>query len=151
MIIKLNPTEEDVVGRKYGVHKGSVKDITNISELNEIKLFLLIHKLNYYIWRCHRETYLKRMKDHDFISDIYALEYLKNQTTKFGVFLKKPNYYTPLGTSIYYETWYNFYENYFFEELTTDQFDKFEQDLNAGKDVTKYLPKKNWKQLVYKR
>ena len=138
-----NSTNNPLV-KIYGIYKGSVKYINNIEKLNEIELFFLIHNLNYYIWRCHRETYLKQMDDHDFTEDIYALEYLKYQTTRFGVKLKEPNVFNKIGTSTSYESWYQFYNNYFYDTLTSQELDELKKDYYAGKDITKYLPTNTW-------
>ena len=108
-------------------------------------MFFLIHNLNYYIWRCHRETYLKQMTDHDFTEDIYALEYLKYQTTKFGVELKEPSIFCKIGSSESYEKWYQFYENYFYNVLTSQELENLKTDYYMGKDISKYLPNTTWK------
>ncbi len=141
-----NYKNESTLVKIYGKYKGSARYINNVEKLSEIELFFLIHHLNYYIWRCHREVYLKQMVNHDFIEDIYALEYLKYQTTRFGVKLKEPSIFNKIGSSESYESWYQFYENHFYHLLTDKDLDNLKKDFYSGKDITKYLPETTWQE-----
>ena len=71
------------MSRIYGIDKGNIRNADKIDKLDEIDLFF---KIDSYI------NYVLKLKDnnYDITEELFALEYLVYQSTKFGVDLPSP-------------------------------------------------------------
>ena len=76
--------------RIYGIDPGSIKDVDEFNNLDEIDLWMNIDGLGFYLWYCNHEMADGRMSRVDLTEEQYAMEYMVYQTKKFGVELRDP-------------------------------------------------------------
>lgn len=134
----------------YGIYPGSIKEVDKINELDEINLYFMIDALGGHIWRCRHDMLHGRIPEFDLTEEQYALEYMVYQTKKFGVELEKPEIDKHIAATPSYRAWFSFYDNHFKNVLNTEQWNLFQQKQINGEDISEFLPKGNWKDLLEK-
>jgi hypothetical protein len=127
----------------YGQYPGSIKNIEEIKKLNEVELFFAISSL-------YNDLLSSKAKDKniDTVEDEYALEYLMNQTEKFGVELEKSDDGRIIKSGDY-ASWYEYHLHYFNKKLKRNEFMQFLELKSRGYNVSKYLPNDSY--LEYKK
>ena len=134
--------------RIYGIDPGSIKDVERINNLSEVDLYLAIEAIGSHIWRCKHDMAKGRIPKIDLTEEQYALEYLVYQTTKFGVELPAPEIDKHIIPTPSYNAWYNFYSNHFKNVLTDAQWNAFQQAQKNNQEVSKFMPKEHWTDLL---
>lgn len=143
----INTNDDD---RIYGIDKGNIVDTELYKTMSEIDLFFNIEAAIFYIFNCGRLSSHGLMPKVDLTEEQYALEYMVYQTTRFGVELTNPQKGMHIETTPSYDAWYSFYSTYFNETLNENQLKVFQKEKAEGKDVSKYMPKGNWKDSLEK-
>lgn len=128
----------------YGLYPGSIKNVSEIDNLNEVDLYFAIDSMNGYIINCNKIMSYNHDINIDLTEEQYALEYMIYQTKKFGTDVSEPKEKQHIKTTDTYWKWFRFYDNYFKNELSKKDLKKFTKAKNTGKDVSKYLPKDKW-------
>lgn len=136
--------------RIYGIDTGSIQDVETINNLGEVDLFFQIYSLGHHIWRCNHDMAHGRIPQIDLTEEQYALEYMVYLTTKFGVELAEPEIDQHIRATESYNAWYQFYSNHFNYTLTNDEWKEFMTLKEAGEDVSAYMPKGDWRDLLPK-
>jgi len=131
--------------RIYGIDPGSIKDIELINNLSEVDLYHQIDALGGHIWYCKHAMSHDRIPVIDLTEEEYALEYMVNQTRKFGVELPEPKINNHLSPTASYFAWFRFYDNHFKNILSNEEWNAYQEAKRQGKDVSKYMPTGNWK------
>lgn len=134
--------------RIYGIDPGSIKEIDKINSLDEIDLWMQIDALGYHIWYCNHAMAHGRIEKVDLTEENYAMAYLVYQTIKFGVELPEPEEGKYIIPTPSYYAWYSFYSNHFKRVLTDKEWEEFTYLKSKGEDISKYLPKGSWKDLL---
>lgn len=129
--------------RIYGIDPGFLDNKDQIDTLSEADLYFAIESLS----RIIASTLHNVNNDNipNLIEKQYAIEYCAYQTKKFGVELAEPEFGKHILSTPSYEAWYNFYDNHFKRELTDEEYSEYQTMKKQGKDVSKYMPKGNWK------
>lgn len=130
----------------YGIYPGYLEKegkLETVNNLKEYELFFLLRALHDVNFRI-----LHSGDDVDISDNVYAIGYLKQLTTKFGVEMEKPEKGKNgnLRTKSYIK-WYDFWYNHF-ENMSEDEYDEFINACNNNEDITKYLPKTRWNEEV---
>lgn len=141
---------EGIKTRTYGLDSGSIKNPKEIDDYDEIDLFLAIDSLGAHIFNCNHNMRRGNIPIIDLTEEEYAFEYLINKTRKFGVELNEPEEGKHIRRTPSYSAWYSFYYNHFHKELDDDQWNLFIELKKQGKDVSMFLPKGNWRDLIEK-
>jgi len=136
---------ENNKNRIYGIDPGCIKDVDAVNDMNEVDLWLTIDALGYHIWYCNHAMAHNRIKHVDLTEEQYAIEYLVNQTKKFGVELSDPEIGKHVQQTPSYLAWYSFYNKHFKEVLSKEQWDKFMIAKQNNEDISQYLPEGSWK------
>lgn len=136
--------------RIYGIDPGSIQDVEKVNNLSEIDLYFAIDAMGRHIWRCRHEMNHGRIPQIDLTEEQFALEYMVNQTTKFGVELSPPEVGKHITATTSYNIWYQFYSNHFKNFLTNEQWNAFQQAQRDGQDTSAFMPSGNWKDLLKK-
>lgn len=126
----------------YGIYEGCIKDKEVINNLNELELFWCIYELGNYLWEC--ENYINKdgKKHMNLDEELYALEYMIYQTTKFGVKLEKSLSHLKITDS--YRKWYKYYADYYEYVLNDIEREELGLLIINGFDTTKYLPQNHY-------
>lgn len=91
----------------YGIYPGSLKNIDEVNNMSETQLFCAINSLECAIYDYKRIMVRNMNRCIDISEDEYALEYLYNQVSKFGVELIKNNEGRVIRTGDFI-SWYEF-------------------------------------------
>ena len=134
--------------RIYGIDPGSIQDPESIAKLSEVELYFMIDGLSHHIWYCRHEASHGRIEPVDLTEEEYALEYLAYQTTRFGVELRAPEMDKHIVSTPSYVAWVTFYDNHFKNGLTDAEWNEFQRRKDRGEDVSMFLPKGNWRDLI---
>lgn len=129
--------------RIYGIDPGFLNNKDQIDSLPEIDLYFMIDSISKIIDSTLRSAEYDTIPN--LIEEQYAIEYCAYQTTKFGVKLEEPAFGKHILSTPSYEAWYSFYDNHFKKVLTDEEFSEYQTNKKQGNDVSKYLPKGNWK------
>ena len=130
--------------RIYGIDPGSLTNTDEIDNLSEIDLYLYIYGLGDYIWKSHIDIGNKKLPNIKLEEETYALEYMINQTKKFGVELPEPIEGKHLTITSSYIDWYTYYTKHFIEDMSEEDFSDFMTKRKKGLNVEEYLPKELW-------
>lgn len=133
----------------YGIYPGSIKDVSKIEALSEVDLYFLIDALGGHIWNCRHQMSHGLIPPIDLTEEQYALEYLVYMTRKFGVELEEPEYQSHVSNTPSYRAWFQFYDDHF-KSMTDEEWNEFKSLKDAGEDVSAYMPKGSWKDLLKK-
>ena len=131
--------------RIYGIDPGSITDVEKINTMDEIDLWMYIDALGYHIWYCNHAMAHNRIPKVDLTEEQYAIEYMVNQTRKFGVELPEPELGKHIVQTESYWNWYKFYSDHFKNKLTNEEWNAFIEAKTKGKDISKFLPQGSWK------
>ena len=131
----------------YGVYPGSLTNVENINEMDEISLFLSLDSLTKYIFDTHERISKGNLPDMDITEQNYALEYMMYQTTRFGVAINPPEEGKHVQISSSYLDWFTYYTKHFHDNMEEETFNQFLEDKRKGKDISSYLPEKTWSEL----
>lgn len=100
--------------------------------------------------RSQNTFYKEDNSDEDYI---YVLEYLVNSARKFGIDLPEPQEGKHI-VNAQAIAWFKFLFDYFYVELDHGQRDTLGKHMDSllfkGKDISRYMPKGNWKDLLEK-
>ena len=132
--------------RIYGIDPGSITDVEKINTMDEIDLWMYIDAVGYHIWYCNHAMAHDRIPKVDLTEEQYAMEYMVNQTRKFGVELPEPELGKHIVQTESYWNWYMFYSNHFKNKLTNEEWNAFMEAKAKGEDISKYLPQGSWKE-----
>jgi len=123
-----------------------------LDDLDEIDIWKGIDNLGGAIFWARHDAGKPWRKDsmEDLLNAQYNLEYLVYLTRKFGVeFSKEPSETEHVEASKSYKAWFEFWHNHF-EAMPQEVYDQFVDDKSKGKDISKYMPKGTWKDLLEK-
>ncbi len=134
--------------RIYGIDPGSISDVEEIKNLNEVDLYFAIDAMGAHIWRCKHDMSHERIPEIDLTEEEYALEYMVYQTTKFGVELPEPEIDKHITATPSYNAWYKFYADHFRYTLTNEQWEAFQQARREGRDTSSFMPSGHWTDLL---
>ncbi len=134
--------------RIYGIDPGSISDVEEIKNLNEVDLYFAIDAMGAHIWRCKHDMSHGRISEIDLTEEQYALEYMVYQTTKFGVELPEPEMDKHITATPSYNAWYKFYADHFKHTLTNEQWKAFQQAEREGQDTSSFMPSGHWTDLL---
>ena len=134
--------------RIYGIDPGCIKDVDAVNNMNEVDLWLTIDALGYHLWYCNHAMAHNRIEYVDLTEEQYAIEYLVNQTKKFGVELEEPAIDKHITPTPSYRAWFKFYDNHFKNVLTNEQWNAFQQAQKDGQDTSAFMPTGNWTDLL---
>ena len=119
--------------------------------LDEIDIWKKIDNLGGSIfWAMHDagKPWATNVSTEDLINAQYNLEYLVYSTRRFGVeFSKEPSATEHVERSESYNAWFRFWYDHF-ESMNPDVYNQFVDDKFSGKDISKYMPTGNWKDLL---
>jgi hypothetical protein len=134
-----------------GVYPGylTVKQVEEINNYSEAQIYHTIKAVSSAIWSHWHATKRDDVKP-DFTESEYGLQYIMYLTKKFGVELSEPEIGRKLQATPTYVAWYNWWDIYFQKELSADEWDKYQQLIRQGKDVSMYRPSGDWKANVEK-
>lgn len=139
-------------GKKWGLYN-TFDDPSSLDALDEIDIWKKIDNLGGSIfWAIHDSgrPWAAKVSMADLIEAQYNLEYLVYYTKKFGVeFSRKPSETEHVERSESYNAWFRFWHEHF-DNMTTEVYNKFVDDKFNGKDITKYMPTKSWKDSLEK-
>lgn len=134
----------------WGIYNVLV-DSEKIDQLSEIDIWKKIDNLGGIIfWANHDydKPWAKDLSPEVLEIAQYNLEFFVYYTRKFGVtFDEEPSETKHVQRSESYNTWFKFWQDHFFN-MSEETYKKFIDDKADGKDITKYLPKENWKSLL---
>lgn len=136
--------------RIYGIDSGSIKDTKPFETMEELDLYFNIDAMGGHIWRCKHDMSHGRIPEIDLIEEQYALEYMVYQTTRFGVELSNPQIDKHITPTASYQAWFRFYDNYFKNELSDEQWRAFQQARKSKSDISEFMPSGNWKDTLEK-
>lgn len=134
----------------YGIYPGSIEDTEVIKDLTEVQLFMYIRALESRICTGVNDMMSGIKPEFNLIEEQFALEYLKYQTTKFGVELSNPSERCHIAETPSYKSWFKFYRDHFENVLTIKEWDEFQKAFKNGEYILKYLPTGSWKELYEK-
>ena len=134
--------------RIYGIDPGSISDVEEIKNLNEVDLYFAIDAMGAHIWRCKHDMSHERISEIDLTEEEYALEYMVYQTTKFGVELPEPEIDKHITATPSYNAWYKFYADHFKYTLTDEQWEAFQRAQESGQDTSSFMPSGHWTDLL---
>ena len=134
--------------RIYGIDPGSIKDVEEVNNLNEVDLFFRIDAMGAHLWRCRHDMAHGRIPEIDLTEEEYAMEYMVYQTTKFGVELPEPTIDKHITATPSYNAWYEFYSNHFRKVLTDEQWKTLQKARKAGEDISAFMPSGSWTDLL---
>lgn len=142
----MNKSEEKI----YGIYPGSIQVPDLIDNLDEVDLYLQIDAVQENIfWK-----YTMSSTAHSEINsseDRYALEYLIYKTKKFGTKIPNPKKGRHIQLTDEYLRWYEYYENYFKNVLSENEWNEFLRRKHNNEDVSEFLPSGKWKGFTLKR
>ncbi len=133
--------------RIMGIDLGSIQNPEEVSQYSEVDLYLMIDALSHHIADC-THTAQGPINPSDLIEDQYAYAYLIYQTRRFGVEFSEPKEGLPMVPTPSYKAWFQFYNHHFKEELTTVEWQEFQRRRKNGEDVSMFLPKGDWHELI---
>ena len=128
----------------YGIYPGSLTNVNEIDNLSEIDLYLNIYGLGNLIWKCHLDMGTKKIPSIKLDEETYALEYMINQTKKFGVDLPEPEEGKHLSITSSYIDWYTYYTKHFIDNMSAEDFETFMERRKQGLSTDEYMPKELW-------
>lgn len=103
-------------------------------------------------WQLHDSVYPWRqnVSSQELMEAQYNLEFLVYFTRKFGVeFSREPSANEHVERSKTYNAWFEFWNSHF-KSMTQEEYNQFVDDKKSGKDISKYLPKGDWRELLKK-
>ncbi len=127
----------------YEITPGSIKNPEDIRKLSEIELFLTIDNLLVSIFGAWHKTN-NDGSPIDLTNDFLALQFCAYETRKFGVETKKINN-DEIELNSSYDSWYCHWKDYF-ENMSEDEMEFFNDALINGKDLTVFGPEKSFKE-----
>lgn len=137
--------------KKWGYY--TTFDISVIDTLDEIDIWKKIDNLGgsiFWASRNNRSPWASKISIEDLLTAQYNLEFLVYYTRKFGVeFNNEPSETEHVDSSESYMAWFTFWHNHF-ESMEPEVYKQFVEDKFNGKDITKYMPTGNWKDLLEK-
>ena len=146
--------------RIFGEDTGNL-DPDEIAKMSDWELFMDYYSITKIQWRLDhdscRDFSRKRLpeKDYDDIQEQvrklqYPVEYLLYVISKRNdIEVNEPapgKHIRPDRKA--FMTWYKFYDDHFMHTLTNEQWDEFERRREAGEDVSEFLPKGNWRDIL---
>ena len=132
----------------YGIYH-TIEDYEELDKLSEYQIYKKIAVLNGILNYELPNAANPWNKDAQKLETetIYNLDYLVYYTRRFGVeFEMEPMKGYRIGRPSSFDDWYKFWKN-FSNNLSDKEFNKIVTLEQAGKDVSEYLPKTNWKSL----
>lgn len=142
----MNKSDEKI----YGIYPGSIQMPDFIDDLSEVDLYLQIDAVQeniYWKYNMASGAYV----DINSSEDRYALEYLIYKTKKFGTKIPNPKAGKHIQITEEYINWYNYYENYFKNILTENEWNEFLRRKHCDEDVSEFLPSGKWKGFTLRR
>lgn len=143
--------------RIYGIDTGGY-DPQDILKMADWELFLEYYSLTLLAWRISHNAYKNNSrgqisgKGYSSIANSleemqYAIEYLLYIISRRnGIAVNKPasgQHIKPDREA--FMKWYRYYDNHFMHQMSDSTWKDFERKRKAGADVSKYLPKGNWR------
>ena len=129
----------------------TIENLEFLEKLDEIDIWKKIDNLGGVIfWTLHdaNKPWNQGVKVDHLIEAQYNLEYLVYFTRKFGVeFTREPSATEHVERSDSYNTWFKYWHDHF-ESMSQEEYNQFVDDKFNGKDISKYMPKGNWKDLL---
>lgn len=123
--------------RIYGTDPGKFNsdEQIRIMSMSAWELFLMI--LHY------ESIFHTNLREKSVIDDYCQIDYLKNQTNRFGTTLPTPSAGKRLEESDLYQAWYRFYRNHY-ETLQPHIRNIAPKYINQGSEVSQWEPDGDW-------
>jgi len=133
----------------WGIYN-TFDDPEMLENLSEIDTWKKIDNLGGAIfWAMHDagKPWSANISAQELINAQYNLESLVYSTRRFGVeFSKEPSATEHVEKSESFNAWFKFWHNHF-ESMSHEVYNQFIDDKSNGKDISKYMPSSNWKDL----
>lgn len=136
----------------WGVYN-TFEDSKIIENLEEFEVWKKINGLGGAIfWAMHDagKPWAVNVSENDLINAQYNLEYLVYSTKRFGVeFSKEPSASEHVEKSQSFNAWFRFWHDHF-SKMAPEVYNQLVDDKFCGKDISKYMPVGNWRDLLEK-
>ena len=130
--------------RIYGIDPGCIANSEEVAAYDAPRLNILINELGGIIWSTrHAMAHGWAPADTDLTEEEYGIEFLVNQTRKFGVELPEPAYGKHITPTPSYREWFSFYHDHF-EALSEEDYKAMCDAMIANQDYSQYLPEGTW-------
>lgn len=134
--------------KQYGFWHGDFfSDPEFIKTCSEQDLYFIINILGGFIQRMKHNMGDEETSGKVFSlsSEQFAIEYCILQTRRFGVEIPEPEKGQHVQITPSYRAWFKWWNSYFQNELTAEELDEYHILRSAGKDISHFRPKGNWK------
>ena len=133
--------------KQFGKYDGGIlADPSIVNTCTEQKLYRLIDALGYNVWRLNHDMADGRIKENiDLMPYQYAIEYCVMHTTRFGVEISEPKEGEHVEATKSYWAWFEWWDNYFKNTLTDEEYKEYEHKSEKGEDISKFRPTGDWK------
>ena len=136
--------------KQYGLYHGDFfKDPEFPKTCSEQNLYFIINNIGGFIWQMNHDMADGRIEENVALnSEQYAIEYCVMQTRRFGVEIPDPKDGEHVERTASYNAWFRWWDSYFQNELSFEEWDEYQSLQSQGKDVSHYRPQGDWRDSI---